>query len=125
MAEETVKKYGDVILGAVREGLLIEEQDCPHVSPPARPNPFEDARQDLAMAFLRGRCLSTGIDISMVASRAHVKALVSNGQSGNGNPLCSGWRHEFLGEDLLALLQGEHAIGIDRETHLPELLREE
>jgi ribonuclease D len=125
VAEETVKQYGDIILGAVREGLMIDEKDCPPVSPPAHPNLFEDARQDLAMAFLRGRCLSSGIDISMVASRADVKALVSNGRSGNGSPLCSGWRHEFLGADLLGLLKGEHAIGIDPETHLPELLREE
>ena len=123
--DETVEAYGDIILGAVRNGLVVEEKDCPPVSPPTRPNPFEDARLDFAMAFLRGRCLSDGIDIAMVASRANVKALVSEGSKINGNPLDTGWRHEFLGQDLTALLGGAHAIGIDPETHLPGLLRDE
>ena len=109
----------------MRVGLVVEEKDCPPVAPPTRPNPFEDARLDLAMAFLRGRCLSEGIDIAMVASRAEVKALVSEGPKVNGNPLKAGWRHEFLGQDLMALLDGAHAIGIDPETHLPGLLRDE
>ena len=83
-----------------------------------RPDPFEDARLDLAMAFLRGRCLSEGIDITMVASRSEVKEFISPKKSAADNPLHTGWRYEFLGADLIALLnwqtrhrhQSRHAL---------------
>ena len=121
----TVNQYGNSLLNAVQRGLAIDEKNCPPISPPVRPNPFEDARLDLAMAFLRGRCLSEGIDISMVASRTEVKAYISQKKDTTYNPLRAGWRHEFLGADLTSLLTGEHAIGIDPDTHLPRLLRNE
>ena len=120
----TVNRYGKNLLNAVQRGLAIDEKNCPSISPPVRPNPFDDARLDLAMAFLRGRCLSEGIDIAMVASRTEVKAYISSKKNATDNPLHTGWRHEFLGADLTALLNGKHAIGIDPETRLPRLLRD-
>lgn len=124
IARATINQYGNSILDAVQRGLAIEEKNCPPISPPVRPNPFDDARLDLAMAFLRGQCLSEGIDIAMVASRSEVKAYISPPKNATDNPLHTGWRHEFLGADLAALLNGKHAIGINPDTRLPRFLRD-
>ena len=120
----TVNQYANSLLNAVQRGLAIDEKNCPPISPPVRPNPLDDAHLDLAMAFLRGQCLSEGIDIAMVASRTEVKAYISPKKNATDNPLHTGWRHEFLGADLTALLNGKHAIGIDPETRLPRLLQD-
>ena len=120
----TVNQYANSLLNAVQRGLAIDEKNCPPISPPVRPNPFEDARLDLAMAFLRGRCLSEGIDLAMVASRSEVKEFISPKKDATDNPLRAGWRRKFLGADLTALLNGKHAIGINPDTRLPRLLRD-
>ena len=119
-----INQYGNNLLNAVQRGLAIDEKNCPPISPPVRPDPFDDARLDLAMAFLRGRCLSEGIDIAMVASRTEVKEFISPQKNATDNPLHTGWRREFLGADLTALLTGRHAIGINPDTRLPNLLRD-
>ena len=124
IARATINQYGHSLLNAVQRGLAIDEKNCPPISPPVRPNPFEDARLDLAMAFLRGQCLSEEIDISMVASRSEVKAFISPKKNTPDNPLRAGWRYEFSGADLTALLNGKHAVGINPDTRLPTLFRE-
>ena len=116
-------QYSNSLLNSVQRGLATDEKNCPPISPSVRPNPFDDARLDLAMAFLRGQCLSEGIDIAMVASRSDTKEFISKKNAPN-NPLHTGWRREFLGADLTALLNGKHAIGINPNTRLPWLLRE-
>ena len=120
----TVNQYANSLLNAVQRGLAIDEKNCPPIFPPVRPDPLDDARLDLAMAFLRGQCLSEGIDIAMVASRTEVKAYISSKKNATDNPLHTGWRREFLGADLTALLNGKHAIGINPDTRLPRLLRD-
>lgn len=119
-----LSRYGEVLLSAVKRGMTLDERDCPSAFDGGRPNPFDDARLDLAMAFMRGRCLADGLDIPLVASRSDVKDVVAHGEKGRHSRLLGGWRYDFLGADLLALLGGDHAIGIDAETHLPALIRE-
>ena len=124
ISRSSINQYGNNLLNAVQRGLAIDEKNCPPISPPVRPDLFEDARLDLALAFLRGRCLSEGIDITMVASRSEVKEFISPQKNATNNPLHTGWRYEFLGADLTALLTGKHAIGINPDTRLPNLLRD-
>ena len=75
------------------------------------------------MAFLKGRCLSSGIDIALIASRSAVKAMVAQGPgaSAENHPILRGWRYEFLGKDLVQLLEGNLAIRLDPTTDLPQL----
>ncbi len=124
IARATINQYGNSLLNTVQRGLAIDEKNCPPISPPVRPDLFEDARLDLAMAFLRGQCLSEGIDTAMVASRSEVKEFISPKKNATDNPLHTGWRREFLGADLTSLLTGKHAIGINPNTRLPWLLRD-
>ncbi|MDE2800061.1 MAG: ribonuclease D [Gemmatimonadota bacterium] len=124
ISRSSINQYGNNLLNAVQRGLAIDERHCPPISPPVRPNPFEDARLDLAMAFMRGQCLSEGIDIAMIASRSEIKEFISSKKNATDNPLHTGWRREFLGADLIALLNGKHAIGINPDTRLPNLIRD-
>ena len=124
ISRSSINQHSNSLLNAVQRGLAIDEKNCPPISPPVRPNPFDDARLDLAMAFMRGQCLSEGIDITMVASRSEVKEFISPQKNAPDNPLHTGWRREFLGADLNALLTGKHAIGINPNTRLPWLLRD-
>ena len=124
ISRSSINQYGNNLLNAVQRGLAIDEKNCPPISPPVRPDPFDDARLDLAMAFLRGQCLSEGIDITMVASRSEVKDFITLKKNAPDNPLHTGWRREFLGADLTALLTGKHAIGINPNTRLPNLIRD-
>lgn len=119
----TANSHGRILLEIVRRGQAMALQNCPSVARPTRLDPADEARLDLALAFLRGRCLSRGIDISMVASRAEVRTLIHNPKSETAHPLHTGWRYEFVGADLIALLNGEHILGIDPQTRLPELVR--
>ena len=124
ISRSSINQYGNNLLNAVQRGLTIDERHCPPIPPPVRPNPFEDARLDLAMAFMRGQCLSEGIDIAMIASRSEIKEFISSKKNATDNPLHTGWRREFLGADLTALLDGKHTIGINPDTRLPWLLRD-
>jgi ribonuclease D len=124
ISDREAERYGDLLLSAVKRGLMLDENECPLASENSRPNPFEDARLDFAMAFMRGQCLSNGLDIALVASKADVKDVVANGQAGKHSRLLGGWRYEFLGADLLELLSGKFALGVDPETHLPALIRQ-
>lgn len=118
IGRSTAKYHGRILLEIVRR--TIDIQNHPPMARPTPPNPVDEARLDLALAFLRGRCLSRGIDIAMVASRADVKALVYESKSETEHPLHTGWRYEFVGADLIALLNGERALRIDPQTRLPE-----
>jgi ribonuclease D len=124
VSERDVSRYGDVLISAVKRGLGLDEHACPPASDNNRPNPVDDARLDLAMAFMRGRSLAEKVDIGLVAARSDVKDLVANGKSGKHSRLLRGWRYEFLGADLLALLSGKNAIGVDPKTKLPTLVIE-
>ena len=123
IGRSTATYHGRILLEIVRRGATTDIQNYPPIARPTPPNPVDEARLDLALAFLRGRCLSRGIDIAMVASRSAVKALVYKSKSETAQPLHTGWRYEFVGADLIALLNGERTVRIDPQTRLPELLK--
>lgn len=113
LSEAARRRHGDALLRAVEAGLAVPAADRPH-QPPAR-KPFDEtvaARVDLALALVKGRCLRDEVDPGLVATRAEVERLVAAGPS-DRSPLLQGWRRKLVGEDLLRLLRGEAAVGID------------
>ena len=105
-------------------GLAVPPEACP--APPARPPQNETlmARTHLAMAYLTGKSLQSGVDPALVATRAEVTSLVATGPEAapTGHDLLRGWRRVFAGEELLGLLKGQHAVRLDPETGLPGLV---
>jgi len=125
LGERTVQRRGQAILEAVARGQEVPPEDYP--PPPARPPNDETllARTHLAMAYLMGNSLESGIDSALVATRTEVANLVAAGPEAipAGHTLLRGWRRAFAGDELLGLLSGRHAVRLDPETGLPMIIQ--
>ncbi len=120
LSNSAARRYSDDIVRVVRRALSVPpEAQARRVERPPD-DVVHAAHLHLAMAFLIGRGLASGIDPALYATRADVSLLIA--QNGTGDhPLLTGWRRRFVGHDLLKVLRGEHAVHIDPETGLPEL----
>ncbi len=82
-----------------------------------------EAQVDLALAFIKGLSLASGIDPSLITNRAgitkFVYAVSENEQIMNELGLYQGWRKSFCGEDLYHLLKGRGSIRVDPEKQMP------
>ena len=85
----------------------------------AAPAQEENGLVELAQAFVRSRCLAENVAATVVVTRDELQALCAASDNGNGLPplpVLSGWRREFIGDDLLALLRGELCLAVDRSS---------
>jgi ribonuclease D len=115
-----VERFGDGLVGAVRDGLL--RQPVEETQDGRQPTPREDVRADFAMAYVRGKALDEGIDPSLVGTRNDVRQLVEGTRNGaSENRLLCGWRRTFVGEDLLEILEGNRAVRLGGRAKLPRL----
>ncbi|HJN14661.1 MAG TPA: hypothetical protein QGH10_04185, partial [Armatimonadota bacterium] len=96
---------------------------------PVRPERQDDdeivnARVDFVLAYLKGKSLNLAVDPALIASRAEILAFVREGAEAvaDGHRLLQGWRGEFIGDELRALLAGRGAVRLDEETGLPVLV---
>lgn len=82
-----------------------------------------EAQVDLALAFIKGLSLASGIDPSLISNRAgitqFVYAVSQNEQMVSEQGLFQGWRKAFCGEDLFNLLKGRGAIRVDTKKQMP------
>lgn len=119
LSEKAVSRYGKDIIHAIGVGM-----DNPVPLPPKRKKNGEDERSgavsDFLFAYVKGKAMAEGIDPALIASRSDLSAIAS---SVNGNsadlPVMRGWRKEFVGNDLVAILAGEIKVAIDKKTGLP------
>lgn len=89
--------------------------------PPLADDPNVDAAASLLDAVVKARAERMQIASRLLATRADLTLLVrlalQDGAVGHGRDepaLLQGWRREFVGEDLLALLRGERAVRLRR-----------
>lgn len=115
-----VVRYGQQILQAIRRG-----QDTPAAQCPAPPASYDTATNkmlaDLACAAGQSICLEQDLSHRLLASQADYLELVAHlrrkqsgeAPAGAGLPkLLTGWRRQFVGEHLQALLTGHAALRI-------------
>ena len=122
----TVERRGRAILEAVARGKAVPPESFP---PPPTRTPNDEiltARTHLALAYLTGKSLASGIDMALLATRAEVADLVARGPEADpaGHALLRGWRRTFAGDELLELLTGRHAVRLDPETGLPRVVQD-
>ena len=121
LSAKAIKRHEKPLLEAVARGVNVPLDKRPSLpSPPADPKEAR-VRADLALSVVRATCLAARLDVSLVATRAEVEALVAT-PAGNGpkaSRLLSGWRRELVGEKLLRILNGEATVRIDSQTGLP------
>lgn len=129
LTEKTLKYNRSKIWAAIKRGI---KGDLPSLSSSKNdqaPAPDEgyESRIDLALALIKGTCLATQMDPALIGNRADVTSLVLEAESTDANhhPILSGWRAEFIGNQLLDVIRGKCGVKINSETKLPELIKDD
>ena len=128
LTEKTLKYNRSKIWAAIERGI---KGDLPDISGSTekqhRPVADEgyESRVDLALGLIKGVCQSAQLDPALIGNRADITAFVIKAQSNevSDHPIMNGWQREFIGNELLDVLQGKRAIQINSETKLPELAK--
>ena len=115
----TVDRYGRELI------KIVEEAKERRIKPLPKPNQStsrDDVRVEFGLAFVRGRALDKGVDPALIGSRSDVRDAVLNSAAKQESRLLSGWRKEFVGEDLQRVLKGECALQIGGKQGLPRVV---
>ncbi len=114
VGEATMRRRGKAVVEAVIRGHArapIAAEPGGGAPPDARDAPLVA----LAEALVRARTLESGLAYELVASRADLQRIVTFARTGGGEPdvrTLDGWRRELVGDELLALLGGRGAVGV-------------
>ena len=112
LTDRQLGRYADGLLQAVEAGVEAEPE---RVERRGRPGPDDHrraARLLVAQGFLAGRCERQEVDSALVATKSQLADLVEAGPDAV-RAAFPGWRYEFAGRDLEALLRGELAVRLD------------
>ena len=109
--DRRLRRYGEAVVGAVKEGLDIPGERLPCRHPRPRHEKSFAARSKAAIELLERRSADKGIDHALVATRAEIRALVRDGEQATGerHALLRGWRKRFVGAELMTAISGEEA----------------
>jgi len=100
------QRYGEDLLAAVQRGCAIPDSELPPpIFQPGRDKSLKVAVHT-ALSDIQTRAESRAIDPALVCSRNELALLLKEGASAppEVHPLLRGWRAEFLGDTLKALL---------------------
>ncbi len=112
------RMHGKAIVEAVSMAFATREENLP-AAPAARPaDRAHLARTALLEAYVTGKGLASGVDPALVAARSDISAFATNKRE-KDQLLTRGWRWEFAGKELEALLKGSLSIRVDPATGLP------
>ena len=116
--------YGEAIIEAVERGLAVPANERPR-SPRRRPDEERiAARVQVVHAGIAGRCMREGIDPRIISTKAEIRALIiaGNDRKDRDHLILTGWRRAFIGNDVLALLEGEASVGLGSHDDWPEFV---
>lgn len=122
LAEKTLHHNRAKIWEAIQRGV---EGDLPELSlgrlNGIQPDDGYEARVDLALAFVKGTCLASKVDPQLIGNRAEISSLVLDVDRADSerHRMLRGWRADFCGNALLALMKGEGAVGVDPKSGFP------
>jgi ribonuclease D len=80
----------------------------------------------LAEALIRARALEAGLAYELVATRADLNQVIAAARRGDEEPdvrTLRGWRRDLVGSELLELLDGRHALAVERGQQRSPALR--
>ncbi|MEM6648053.1 MAG: HRDC domain-containing protein [Bacteroidota bacterium] len=122
LSENLRRRYARPLARVLGEADALPESEWPRQPPRRSHSEADQLRGDLALTFIRGRALAEGVDPSLVATRAAIKAFVQAlRRKRPEHPLLAGWRQQFIGDDLLRLMRGKAALVVDPGSGLPVL----
>jgi ribonuclease D len=114
LASDVIRRRGDDIVAAVRRGraaepIVLEDSERSGSEPQDAPTIA------LAEALVRARALDAGLAYELVAARADLTPIVVAARRGRPEPgvrTLQGWRRALVGDELLALLDGNRALRV-------------
>lgn len=118
LTDRQIDRYAEGLLAAVEEGV---DAPAERVARRGRPGPEElrqAARRSVVQGFIAGSCERADIDPALVATKSVIGDIVDAGPEAVADAL-PGWRYEFVGRDLEALLRGDLAVRLDGEAGWP------
>ncbi len=113
MHPSTIKRRGEAIIAAVREGLA--DEPIPRESRGPRTESADTPLIALAEALLRSRAMDAGLAYELIASRSELEQIIAAARTAQPEPdvrTLQGWRRELVGADLEALLAGRTALAV-------------
>jgi ribonuclease D len=121
VGQGSLRKRGEELLEAVRQGVEREEQPLAAGQRPPQPQPADAPLIALSEALVRARAREADLAYELLASRADLQAVVTGERTGEQADVRTlrGWRRELVGEELLALLDGRISITVeDRQVRV-------
>ena len=103
-----IRNSGESILNALEKGILLEDAQCAPLRNGREGHSSPNTLIDFGFAMVKGKSKGYGIDPGLMATRAEIKALVSDGSSADSaeHRMLRGWRKKIFGEQLKLLLSG-------------------
>lgn len=113
LGEANGRRRADALLAAIADGLTREP------IPKRAAKQLETRPQDVAVialceALLRTRAATAGLAYELFATRNELQALVSGHRAGSASDVrvLQGWRRDVVGDELLALLDGDRTLRV-------------
>jgi ribonuclease D len=98
------------LLGLIHNALKTPKQDCPSVVKKHPLSPSVSAKVDILKMLLKIKAAEYGVAAKLIASSDDIEQIAL--QQSEDIPALKGWRAEVFGDDALALIRGELAIGL-------------
>ncbi len=120
LSSRLIERSAPAILTMVERGLTVAQDE--------RPQPVRGHRQTQAEkvivrfldACLKALCAREKLPVSSVANRSDLETLVRRYRQGRlataGCPVLEGWRGALIGQELLAVLEGQMHVALDPHT---------
>ncbi|HTB50049.1 MAG TPA: ribonuclease D [Solirubrobacteraceae bacterium] len=114
VAQNSLRKRGEELLEAVRQGLQSAHEPLPSDRRPAQPRPDDAPLIALCETLVRARAREAGLAYELLASRADLQAVVVGQRTGERAEVRTlrGWRGELVGKELLDLLDGRLSLSV-------------
>ena len=108
-SDRQLASYGSDLLEAVAEGEAAGPETVERRGRPTQEDERRAAQLLIAQALVSGVCMTSDIDPALVATKSDLRELVEGSRE---VPVLDGWRREFVGDNLLRLLDGSLAVAL-------------
>jgi len=123
LPQGVVRRFGDDLIRAWKQGRSIPEEQCPKPHKRNHHTTGTDMRLELLDTLLRLKAEAGDISGAILSNKSELAELASWGKQRKlpePDIAClKGWRRELVGEDLLHLLHGNTSLRIDPNSGNP------
>jgi ribonuclease D len=111
--KSSLKKYADELLDQIERSVSLPENQWPKLERHVPLSVQQDALVDFLMGIVRLRAIANEVTPTVLATRKELEKLVLKEKDLS---VLTGWRFEFVGNDLMQFLDGRKTISIIDDT---------